>query len=55
MFLILESFAVFLGAMFLQLTLNAGDRVDLVVGENPLIYIYNNGASLYGFLIQRNG
>ncbi len=41
------------GALYFYLRLNAGDRVDIVNGENPILYIGNNGASLYGFLIQK--
>ena len=41
------------GALYFYLRLNAGDEVDIVNGENPILYIGNNGASLYGFLIQK--
>jgi hypothetical protein len=38
-------------ALFLQLTLSAGDKVDLYVDDMPLICIKENGVSLFGFLI----
>jgi hypothetical protein len=41
------------GALYYYLRLNAGDRVDIVVGNHPLIYIRDNGAMLYGFMIEK--
>jgi hypothetical protein len=41
------------GAVYFNLRLNAGDRVDLVVGDHPVICISDNGVMLYGFMIEK--
>jgi hypothetical protein len=40
-------------SLFFLIKLNQGDRVDLVTSDSPTFDIIRNGASLFGFLLQK--